>query len=228
MAVRLTAGAVLFDLDGTLADTLDDITSALNATFAGVALAPRTREETVAWVGWGVRYLVEHAVPPDRAGEVDAIVARFREIYARDLIRTTAPYPGVPALLDGLVDRGVPIAVLSNKPHEMTLRIVREVFGRWSFAGAFGARTGVPIKPDPTAALELAAALGEAPADCVFVGDTAVDVETAARAGMVPVAVSWGFRSADELAAAGAAYVAPSADALADWLRRAASAVTES
>ncbi len=228
MAVRLTARAVLFDLDGTLADTLDDITSALNATFTEINLPPRSAEETVRWVGWGVRYLVERAVPPDRAGEVNTIVARFREIYARDLIRTTAPYPGVPALLDGLVARGVPMAVLSNKPHEMTVRIVREVFGRWSFVAALGARTGVPIKPDPAAALELAETLGQAPADCVFVGDTAVDVETAARAGMVPVAVSWGFRSAAELAAAGAAYVAPSPGELADWLRRGASAVTES
>jgi phosphoglycolate phosphatase len=213
---------VIFDLDGTLADTLADITSALNHVLGELSLPPHSPDQTVAWVGWGVRHLVDRAVSDPRL--VDEAVTRFRARYAANLIRDSAPYPGVPDLLDGLTADGVPIAVLSNKPHPMTVRIVREIFGRWQFAAVRGHRPPTPRKPDPTAALEIAAELGLAPAELVFVGDTAVDVDTALAAQMTAVAVSWGFRSADQLRGAGAAEVFARPAELLDWLRRDASA----
>lgn len=211
--------AIIFDLDGTLADTLDDITDALNTVLVRMGLPPHARTVTVEWVGWGVRHLVAHALPVDAGEWLDDAVADFRAEYATNLIRTTAPYPGVQDLLDALTADGVPLAVLSNKPHDMTQRIIEEVFGRWHFDPVLGKRDGVPGKPDPTSAREIAAHLALPPAQIGFVGDTQVDLATATAAGMVPVGVGWGFRPADALAATGAHVVATPAELL-DWIRR--------
>lgn len=210
--------AIIFDLDGTLADTLDDITDALNAVLIRMDLPPRARTATVEWVGWGVRHLVEHAVPREAHDRLDEAVAAFRAEYGANLIRTTAPYPGVQELLDGLTADGVPLAVLSNKPHAMTRRIMAQVFGRWSFTPVFGKRDGVPGKPDPTSAREIAAHLGLEAGDIAFVGDTQVDLQTATAAGMIPIGVGWGFRPAAALAATGA-YVAEAPTELLAWIR---------
>lgn len=208
---------VIFDLDGTLADTLADIVAALNHVLEGMGMPTHPPSRAVAWVGWGVRHLVEHAIA-DRA-LLDEAVERFRARYAAHLIIDTAPYPGVSELLDGLVADGTTLAVLSNKPHPMTVRIIDDVFGRWPFADVRGHRPPTPRKPDPEAALEIAATMGLAPAEVVFVGDTDVDVATAQAADMTAVAVSWGFRSAESLAVAGASAVVDSPSTLLRWLR---------
>jgi phosphoglycolate phosphatase len=210
--------AIIFDLDGTLADTLDDITDALNAVLIRMGLPRHGRTATSEWVGWGVRHLVEHAVPGEAHHRLDEAVAAFRAEYAGNLIRTTAPYPGVPELLDGLADDGIPLAVLSNKPHDMTCRIMAEAFGHWSFAPVLGKRDGVPGKPDPTSAHEIAAQLGLDAGQIAFVGDTQVDLQTATAAGMIPIGVGWGFRPAAALAATGA-HVAETPAALLAWIR---------
>ncbi|HUH02042.1 MAG TPA: HAD family hydrolase [Kofleriaceae bacterium] len=210
--------AIIFDLDGTLADTLDDITDALNAVLVRMDLPPHARTATVEWVGWGVRHLVEHALPPAARDRLDQAVTAFRAEYTANLIRTTAPYPGVQELLDGLTDDGIPLAVLSNKPHDMTRRIMAEVFGRWSFAPVLGKREGVPGKPDPTSAHEIAAHFGLKGGQIAFVGDTQVDLQTATAAGMIPIGVGWGFRPAAALARA-AAHVAETPAELLAWIR---------
>jgi len=199
--------AVCFDLDGTLADTLADITASLNVALAAGGLAPVTEQAAAAWVGWGVRRLVERAVPDASDDRIDALVASFRSHYDAHLIVTTRPYPGIPELLDALAARGLPLAILSNKPDGMTRRIAAEVFGRWRFAEVIGHRTDVAKKPDPAGALLAARALGRPPAEIALVGDTDVDIATAVASGMIPIAVSWGFRPYQEIASAGASAV---------------------
>jgi len=154
--------------------------------------------------------LARRALPPDRrdADTVSACVTRMREVYGRRAASKTRPYEGIPALLDALDTRGIAKAVLSNKPHDLTVELVAGLLGRWNFAAVFGERPGVPRKPDPAGALEVAARLELAPAAIVYVGDTPTDIATARAAGMRAVGAAWGFRSEAELREAGADQIA--------------------
>lgn len=199
------ARAVVFDLDGTLVDSLEDIATAMNEALAEVGRPTHPIDDYRAFVGAGVGALAERALggaPP--AGTRDDVVAAFRRRYAARLVERTRPYPGIDALLDGLVARGVPAAVLTNKPQAAAERLVAELLGRWPWVAVLGDRPGVPRKPDPTGALEAARALGAAPSATLLVGDSDVDVHTARAAGMRALGAAWGFRGADELRAAGA------------------------
>lgn len=129
---------------------------------------------------------------------------RMREVYGGRSQEKTRPFEGIPALLDRLVERGLRLAVLSNKPHDLTVALVKGLLGAWPFDPVFGERAGVPRKPDPAAALEVAGLLGLAPAAILYLGDTPTDMATARAAGMPVLGVAWGLRSAGELLAAGA------------------------
>ncbi len=194
---------VIFDLDGTLLDSLGDLASAMNRTLAGRGFPTHPLESYRAFVGEGVQKLAERALPLGKQDERAALVAAYQVDYAEHLLESTVPYPGIPALLDALTARRLPMAVLSNKPDGPTRRLVQELLGRWHFRGVAGERPGVPRKPDPAAAVDLAGRMEVAPADVVFVGDTLVDVLCARAAGMRPVGALWGFR-AQELSASGA------------------------
>jgi len=191
--------SVIFDLDGTLVDSLDDLAAALNHVLAARSMPTHDRAAIESFVGDGARMLVRRAIP-DGADE-DALLAAFRARYLEHLTVHTRAFDGVIELLDALRDRGVPLAVLSNKPHDMTELVVADVLGRARFVEVFGQRDGVPRKPDPAAALELAARL---PGPTLFVGDTPVDVQTARAAGMRPIGVGWGMRDEALLREAGA------------------------
>jgi len=194
--------AGIFDLDGTLIDSIGDIGGAMNAALAAHGLPVHPIAAYNRFVGDGVQKLVERALG-GRDELADAVLAEYRREYAERLLATTVPYPGVLDAVDALAERGIALAVLSNKPQPATQRIVAALFpGR--FRVVYGERAGVPRKPDPTAALEIATALGVAPAETAFVGDTAVDMRTAVAAGMHAVGVLWGFRGRDEIAGAGA------------------------
>jgi len=146
-------------------------------------------------------------VPADRVAWVrnpPELLAAYRAFYLEHLIVDTQPYPGIRELLAELQVRALPLAVLSNKPHELTVRIVERLFGEVPWRGVLGQRAGRPRKPDATCALELAAALGCPPAEIGFVGDTRIDMQTARAAGMIAVGVRWGFRDAPELVDHGA------------------------
>lgn len=193
-------GGVIFDLDGTLADSLGDIASAMNRTLGahGLPLHPVSAYRT--FVGEGVRRLVERALPPGTEAMRDAFIAAYQADYAEHLLDETRLFAGIPEVLDRLQSAGVPVGVLSNKPDLPTRQLVDALCSRWEFRAVVGERSGVPRKPDPSAALALADALAAPPESIAFVGDTSVDMLTARAAAMRPVGVLWGFRPQEVLA----------------------------
>lgn len=206
--------AVLFDLDGTLLDTLEDLADATNAALVAMGLPGHPLEAYKYFVGDGLEALVRRAMRPEGTGAPpdETVLARgielARQEYARRWADKTRPYPGIPELLDGLAERAVPAAVFSNKPDQFTRLCVERLLSSWHFAIIQGATPELPRKPDPCGALAIAAKLGVAPADILYLGDTNTDMWTAIAAGMYPVGALWGFRTADELRAAGAAVLA--------------------
>lgn len=184
--------AILFDMDGTLLDTLADMVSAVNHILSVHGWPRRTTEEVRAFVGNGARRLMERAVPPDvTGGAFEAVLAEYREWYQAHNCVDTAPYPGIPALLDALAAAGVKTAVVSNKPDATTKALAARFFPGLP---AFGQRDDVPPKPAPDLVFRALETLGEDAADAVYVGDSEVDVATARNAGLPLAAVSWGFR----------------------------------
>lgn len=196
--------AVLFDLDGTLADSLGDLGGAMNEALAARGLPEHPKAAYRQFVGEGIEVLVRRASGLLDEAVIQALVVEYRARYAARIDAETRPYEGVAAMLDGLVAARVPMAVLSNKRDDFTVELVRRLFGRWPFVEVRGERVETPRKPDPTAALQIARALGVPAAECAFVGDTAIDIATAVAAGMIPIGVLWGFRGREELVAAGA------------------------
>ncbi len=201
--------AVLFDLDGTLVDSLPDIAAVMNAVLGDLGFPGHAPEEYKAFVGWGSRELARLALPERERTEerISAAEADMKRRYEAEPVARSRPYPGIPQALAALKRRGYSLAVLSNKPDAIVRPVVRMLFPGIRFSFVSGARDGVPHKPDPSAALEAARALGAESADCFFVGDSDVDMRTARNAGMVPVGVSWGYRGVEELKAAGASRV---------------------
>jgi len=198
--------AVLFDLDGTLLDTLEDIAVTMNSVFGRRGYPPFSLAACRLMVGEGMEVLVRRAVRPEDSDDdtVTAIVREYRDEYRRAWRAHSRPYPGVPELLGDLKARGVRTAVLSNKSHPFTEEMTRALLP-FDFDVVRGAAPDFPYKPDPASALAIAAEMGLRPEAFVFVGDTRIDMETARGAGMHPVGVLWGFRDAEELDASGAA-----------------------
>ncbi len=196
-------------------DSLGDIAAAMNHALAGFGWPTHDLDAYRELIGEGVDVLARRASPSTSDADVQRpeLVVAYQRYYAEHLLDATRPYPGLLELCATLRARGVPMAVLSNKPDAPTRRIADALFPAGTFVAAWGHRPGIPRKPDPTAALVLAAELGHAPADVAFVGDTAVDVQTALAAGMLPVGVRWGFRPG-ELTGAGATLVIERAEEL--------------
>lgn len=200
------ARALIFDLDGTLLDTLADLADSGNAALAALGLAEHPEDAYRLFVGLGVEELVRRMLPEDRRDPATMRQAGALLVaeYKRRWKVKTRPYPGIPELLEALRQRGLPVCVLSNKPQDYTDLTVNEFFPGWPFAQVRGARPEVPNKPHPAGALALAGELGLAPGAVVFVGDSATDMKTARGAGMLPVGVLWGFRDEAELRQNGA------------------------
>ncbi|MBI5239575.1 MAG: HAD-IA family hydrolase [Elusimicrobia bacterium] len=198
--------AVLFDLDGTLLDTLVDIASCVNLIRAELDLPPHPKDAYKHFVGDGLRELLVRAFPARvlRGPGLRARARRFEELYEEHAMDETRPYPGVARMLDGVVRRGLPMAVVSNKPQRFTEACVDKLLPRWRFAVVRGERPQVPLKPDPTAPLAAARAMKTAPRDMLYLGDTSVDMRAARNAGMFAVGALWGFRGEAELRASGA------------------------
>lgn len=213
--------AVIFDLDGTLIDSLEDIATSMNEALADVGRPAHPVAAYRQFVGNGVHALAERALfdptgptgpasptsPGTDADLRDEAVSAFRRRYAARLVERTRPYEGVPALLDALAARGIRAAVLTNKPEPAARAIVERLLGRWPWAAVIGDRADLPRKPDPAGARLALEALGAAAAETLMIGDTDVDMHTAAAAGLIGVGALWGFRGRDELLAAGAQIV---------------------
>ncbi len=202
----MTYKAVLFDLDGTLLDTIEDIGDATNRILEQNGFPVHSMDTYSRFVGDGARNLIIRVLPEDK--RVDTIIHpcldAFLEDYGRNWNVKTAPYDGIPELLDTLTAHKLKMAVLSNKPHEHTKQCMEGFLSDWNFEVVFGQRDGVPRKPDPAGALEIAEQLNIPPSEFLYLGDTEIDLKTSIAAGMFPVGVLWGFRSAEELRGNGA------------------------
>ena len=197
---------VIFDLDGTLLDTIGDLAVACNAVLAVRGLPQHSYEEYCHFVGNGILRLVERALPePLRTPENVALVrADFVKYYTEHIDTYTKPYAGIPELLAELVRRGIRVAVASNKFQAGTEKLIRLFFPDVEFAAVFGQRPEVPLKPDPAVVEEILARTGTPKEQVLYVGDSGVDMQTARAAGVRSAGVAWGFRDRAELVEAGA------------------------
>lgn len=196
---------VIFDLDGTLADTLLDITDAVNVALQSLSLGPLAPARVRPLVGEGLPVLMARASEVSDPSKLTALVRGFREHYREHLLDRTRLYDGIPTVLDRLSEAGCPLAVLSNKPHDATQTICARLLAAWPFRHCLGAGDSRPNKPDAAGALLLADLFNRPPGEVVLVGDSGVDVATAINAGMRPIGVTWGLRDREELQRAGAA-----------------------
>ncbi len=199
--------AVVFDLDGTLLDTLDDLADSANRVLAAGGYPVHPVDAYRYFVGDGLQILIERILPEaNRTEEAIRMLAHaFKEDYNHNWHVKSRMFDGIDIMLDGLEQAGLKLSVLSNKPHEFTCMCVRQMLPGWTFDPLFGARPNVAKKPDPAAAVDIAARLGFPPAEILYLGDTATDMKTAIGAGMYPVGALWGFRTAEELEQNGAA-----------------------
>ena len=200
---------VIFDLDGTLIDSIGDLADAMNAVLESLGYPAHPRDNYRFLVGDGIEILVRRALPPEVVDETNIpdVVDLMRQEYSTRWTATTRPFPEIPELLVKLHARNICTAVLSNKPDFATREIVGELFADNRFEIVRGALEGVPLKPDPSSVLGIISELGQSPQQSVFVGDTAVDMATGVNAGMRSVGVTWGFRDADELVDSGANHI---------------------
>jgi phosphoglycolate phosphatase len=212
--------AAVFDLDGTLLDTIEDLTDSMNAALAAQGYPILSVADCKTLVGDGLSVFIKRALPESRRDDAQAVrrlLERMRAEYRERSTVKTRPYRGIPEMLNGLAGRGIPLAVLSNKPHAATVSVVAHFFPDTPFRAVYGAREAVAIKPDPAAALEIASLLGLPPADILYLGDTNTDMATAAAAGMFGVGAVWGFRTPAELLVSGAQALAEKPEDILHW-----------
>jgi phosphoglycolate phosphatase len=197
----MNIGGIIFDLDGTLVDTLTDISNCVNHSLNTLNECVRTSEEISQMVGDGVEALCRRALrnpTPDRILRMKQEMKRF---YRHHPNETAAPYEGVPEMLESLRAHGLPQSVLSNKPHPWTEALVEKLFPNRLFAVVQGQEDDLPKKPDPTGAIRIARWMHLEPSRVLFVGDSEIDVRTGKAAGMSTVGASWGFRTRERLVA---------------------------
>ncbi|WP_461816266.1 HAD family hydrolase [Faecalimonas sp.] len=200
----------IFDLDGTLTNTLESITYSVNKTLDELGLANITMEQCRQFVGDGARVLMERTlrtVGDTKLEKIESAMEVYGRVFGENCTYHVMPYEGIVDMLDGLEERGIKLAVLSNKPHQQSADVVAKILGSHRFSCVNGQREGIEKKPDPAGVFETIKCLQVAKEECLYIGDSEVDMETARRAGLVSVGVSWGFRSREVLQNAGADYI---------------------
>ncbi len=217
--------AVIFDLDGTLADTLEDLARAVNGALGRHGYPVHPLDSYRKMVGDGFRILVTRALPEAERdhGRIEEIRAEAAADYEENCLVSTRAYGGVKELLSALEEAGVPMAILSNKPHGLCQRVVGGLFPGSNFVVVRGEAPGFPRKPDPASALDIAATMAIPPERLAYLGDSDIDMNTARAAGMAAIGAGWGFRGPAELLAAGASRVLCSPLELLDFFRPPAS-----
>ena len=213
--VFIVIKAVIFDLDGTVTDTLSTIAYFGNLALNEHGLKSAPEEEYKYFAGDGKKVLIKKMLKYNNVDD-DEIFKKVEKTYDAfydvDPIGKTTPFEGIIPLIEKLREMGIKTAVNSNKPHDVLLMILDRLFPNGSFDKIYGQIDGIPHKPDPTLALRLTEELNVAPEECLFVGDTSVDMKTAKAAGMNAVGVLWGFRELEELKASGADYIVEKAE----------------
>lgn len=209
---------VIFDLDGTILNTLDDLAEAANRALTEAGYAPRPMDDIRRFIGNGVAKLIRRALPPE-AGDDEAarVLASFKAIYLAHVNDRTVPYPGIPELLDAMGQAGVKAAVNSNKVHEATKLLCDVHFGR-RIAMALGEQPDIPRKPAPDGAFRIMGALNVQPGRTLYVGDGDADILTAKNAGIDAAWVSWGYRRREELAGLDIPRTFDTVEALRDYI----------
>jgi phosphoglycolate phosphatase len=215
--------AVLFDLDGTLLDTIEDIAYSLNSVLASHDFPTHTLDECRMLVGYGMQQLVRSALPPEAQDESTFLKmqAEMKQAYAEHWKDESKPFDGIGRLLAAIDAMKLKKAILSNKPDAFTKLCADELLAPWSFDVVMGHHEAIAHKPDPRGALMVAQMLGVEPSSVLYVGDSGIDMQTAVAAGMYPLGVLWGYRDADELRADGAKSIVSSPDEIAELLESA-------
>ena len=197
----------IFDLDGTLTDTLASLTYSVNETLKEMGLSPITAEQCRSFVGNGARVLIEKALAavglPDKS-RLEEEMEIYGRIFDANCTYLVTPYEGVRDMLVEMKEQGMKLGVLSNKPHRQTVKVVREIFGEGMFDCVQGQQEGIARKPDPEGVYRLMDALKVSKEECLYVGDSEVDIQTGKNAGVRTIGVAWGFRTREILEAAGA------------------------
>jgi phosphoglycolate phosphatase len=201
--------AVIFDLDGTLIDSLCDIAKSMNQVLEEFNHPTHDIEAYNYFVGDGALVLTKNAMPQNSTQEeIELALNRFKKVYDLGIHHNTQPYEGICELLNNLQEQNIRLSVLSNKPHAFTLKYVKNLFTNIAFEQVHGQKEHVPKKPDPAGAIHIAQAMQLHPSDICFIGDTATDMKTAHAAKMKSIGVLWGFRPQEELEAHKAHYLA--------------------
>lgn len=203
---------VIFDLDGTLVYTIEDIGDSMNEVLKIYNLDTFSYEEYKQKIGRGLRRLVINSFPEDTIeSTIDEALETLYKVYAKKYLNKSKPYDGIRDLLCILNKKGLKLAVNSNKKDEYTKNIINKFFDNIPFTNIYGEREGIPNKPDPTSTLEIAKNMNLEPNEILFIGDSEVDILTATNANMDSVGVLWGFRDYDVLKKSGAKYM------VSDW-----------
>lgn len=205
-AKKLKYKAIIFDLDGTLLNTLEDIGNSVNTGLSRLGLPMHEIEAYKPFIGEGREALAIKALPENQRQpeRIKSLLVYINDEYMKHWADNTRPYPGIPEMLDALAYENIKMAILSNKPQDFTDLTVNKLLSKWHFEIVAGVRPCVPKKPDPTAALQISLQMSVPPSQIIFLGDSEIDLETAGRAGMFGVGALWGFRSKEELLSNGA------------------------
>jgi len=206
---------IIFDLDGTLLDTLEDIAISVNYVLSKYGKEPIEVEKYRYLVGNGALKLIQDVLPQESEESIKDALSIFEKHYATQYDKNTKLYDGIAKLLTFLQKRGVKMAILSNKPDSFTKLCALKYLRNWKFEAVYGIRDGVPRKPDPAGAFEIMKELHVESKECLYMGDTKTDMITAKSADIDSIGVLWGFREKEELEQNGAKYIATSpADAI--------------
>jgi phosphoglycolate phosphatase len=217
----LNKKTIIFDLDGTLIDSIKDIAICCNQVLKKNGYKTHEIKEYNYFAGAGIRQLVKNALPEGiDESKIDELTDQMKAIYSNAIHENTKPYDGIEKLLKDLKDKEYSLSILSNKPHNATLLYVKSLFSDIEFDEIHGQKEDVPRKPNPIAAINIAKTLNKEPKNIFFVGDTSIDMQTAKNASMVAVGVVWGFRSEDELIKNGADFIAKDSNELWDILTK--------
>lgn len=203
----------IFDLDGTLLNTIEDIGESMNTVLKRYSLKTHEIDAYKIFVGNGARVLTERALGLEHADLTDTVLKEYKEEYAKNLTNKTKAYDGILEMLERLKESDVKIGIFTNKPHTDMLMLKAKLLGMYDFFAVYGARDGVPLKPDPSVLLDMTRGIN---GEKFFIGDTSVDVMTGKNAGFLTVGCEWGFRSREELI--GADFIAKTPNEVADYV----------